>query len=135
MHETYDAFKDIVPKAAKLSVTVFGAVQTPAAPGQETKAATAGSNLGGGGGGMGGVAGGGNPADPQSAAQSETKDEAAKPPAAAKTDNPHLAVKANEYTSGSNVRMGAAAQQKAEEAPPTKSKGGFMSKLKKPFGK
>lgn len=135
MHITHDAFKDITPNVAKLPLTVFGAVQTPAAPGQETKAATAGSNLGGGGGGMGGVAGGGNPADPQSAAQSESKDEAAKPPAAAKTDNPHLAVKANEYASGSNVKMGAAAQQKAEEAPPKKSKGGFMSKLKRPFGK
>ena len=108
-------------------------MQTPAAPGQETKAASAGSNLGGGGGGMGGVAGGGNPADPQSNAQSE--DQAEKPPTAAKTDNPHLAVKANEYASGSNVRMGAAAQQKAEEAPTSKGKGGFMSRLKKPFRK
>ena len=110
-------------------------MQTPAAPGQETKAATAGSNLGSGDGGMGGVAGSGNPADPQSTAQSESKDEAAKSPAATKTDNPHLAVKANEHASGSNVKMGAAAQQKAEEAPPKKSKGGFMNKLKKPFGR
>lgn len=111
------------------------AVQTPAAPGQGTKAPTAGSNMGPGGEVMGGVAGGGNPADPQGTAQSESKDEAEKPPAAAKTDNPHLAVKANDYASGSNVKMGAAAQQKAEEAPPKKSKSGFMSKLKKPFGR
>ena len=110
------------------------AAQTPAAP-EQAKAPAAGSNLGPGGGGMGGVAGGGNPADPQGTAQSESKDEAAKPPTAHKTDNPHQAVKVNEHAGGSNVRMGTAAQQKAEEAPPKKSKGGFMNKLKKPFGK
>ena len=111
------------------------ALQTPAAPEQATKAPTAGSNLGPGGGGMGGVAGGGNPADPQGTAQSESKGDGGKSAAAAKTDNPHLAVKAKEHTSGSNAKMGSAAQQKAEEAPPKKSKGGFLNKLKKPFGK
>ena len=62
--------------------------------------------------------------------------DAGKPPAA-KPENfktPHEAVKASEHAGGANIAMGGAAQQKAEEVP-AKKKGGFMSKLKKPFSK
>ena len=115
-------------------------LQTPAAaPEQGAKAPTAGSNVGPGGGGgmMGGVAGG-TPADPQGNSQSASKEDAGKPPAAAKTDNfrtPHEAVKANQQAGGSNITMGSAAQDKASEVPAKKSKGGLMSKLKKPFNR
>ena len=86
---------------------------------------------------MGGVAGG-TPADPQGNAQSASKDDAGKPPAAAKTDNfrtPHEAIKANQQAGASNISMGNAAQEKSQDVPPKKSKGGFMSKLKKPFSR
>lgn len=113
-------------------------MQTPAAP-EQSKPATAGSNLGPGGGGgmMGGVAGG-TPGDPQGNAQSEDKAAAEKTPANSKVkdpEDPHAAVKANERAGGANIAMGSAAQQRMEEAPPKKSKGGFMGKLKKTFSK
>jgi len=84
-----------------------------------------------------GGCGWGSPADPHGNAQSDSKQDAA--PATAKPASnhktPHEAVKANQHAGGSNIRMGSDAQQKAEEAPPRKHKSGFMSKLKKPFGK
>ena len=87
---------------------------------------------------MGGVAGG-SPADPHGNAQSPSKDDAGKPPAAAaKTDKPktaHQAIKQNEHAGGANILMGSDAQRKAEAAPAKKSKGGFLGKLKKPFRK
>ena len=86
---------------------------------------------------MGGVAGG-TPADPQGNAQSEDKAAAEKAPENAKAKDPkdpHAAVKANEKAGGTNIAMGSAAQRKMDEAPAKKSKGGFMSKLKKPFSK
>ncbi|DBB04179.1 hypothetical protein WJX77_004720 [Trebouxia sp. C0004] len=129
---------DLDNKMHEKEISKAQAVTTPAAPEQATKAPTAGSNLGPGGGGgmMGGVVGG-SPADPHGNAQSDSKQDAA--PATAKPASnyktPHEAVKANEHAGGSNIRMGSDAQQKAEEAPPRKQKSGFMSKLKKPFGK
>ncbi|KAL0040887.1 hypothetical protein WJX79_008644 [Trebouxia sp. C0005] len=132
------ADEDLENKMQQKEIPKAQAVTTPAAPEQATKAPTAGSNLGPGGGGgmMGGVAGG-SPADPHGNAQSDSKQDAA--PATAKPASnpktPHEAVKANEHAGGSNIRMGGDAQQKAEEAPPRKHKSGFMSKLKKPFGK
>lgn len=86
---------------------------------------------------MGGVAGG-TPGDPQGNAQSEDKAAAEKAPANDKAKDPkdpHAAVKANEHAGGTNIVMGSAAQQRMEEAPQKKSKGGFMNKVKRTFSK
>lgn len=86
---------------------------------------------------MGGVAGG-TPADPQGNAQSQDKAASEQPPASGNSKNPkdpHTAVKANENAGSANIAIGGAAQQKMEEAPAMKSKGGFFGKLKNKIGR